>query len=47
MVKCPVCNGTGHDEYHKEEECLMCDGTGEIGKKAKVVKKARKKKSTR
>jgi len=30
MVKCPWCKGTG--KYPKDEECVECDGTGEVGR---------------
>lgn len=34
--KCPDCNGTGKDGYHREEGCITCHGSGEIETAEKV-----------
>lgn len=42
-MKCTLCNGKGNDGYHRDEECPLCDGTGEIEASAIKPKKQSKK----
>ena len=48
-IKCLACDGKGNDGYHKEEDCPVCNGTGEIEVKEKTeaVKKEEPKKKVK